>query len=245
LAEPVVPGHLSVLRAHPDVRATHGGVRWVERLFHRKRRGLQMAMFHILPPASPRRLTHRLHTRTHAISGQAGSALVALLQSDFVAEVLGLGAATDAGDMQRAVQDLDAEHPQRARRPGGIEARALLPEAGECRRKSGEFQRAVRVDRGPSVGHFHVGNRVCQEAIEARGRTAGIDEVVTASRGRRAAGLVVRAITRHGCHHNSRGQCSVAILILLRTATPFSATRQPQPRQICRSGSNHLHDLQC
>lgn len=170
---------------------------------------------------------------------------LALLKRGFAAEVLGLRVAADARDVQRVVKDLNLEHSQSARWPGGIEARAFLPEAGERWRRSGEFQGAVRVNNGPSVGHFHVGNRLLQKAIEVRGWAAGIDKVVAATRWRRAAGLIFGAVARHVIHQKSRGQFSVAILILFSTATPFSATRQPQPRQICRSRSNQLQGLQC
>ena len=37
------------------------------------------------------------------------------------------------------------------------------------------------MDHRPPVGHFHVGNRLLHEAIEARGRAAGIDKVVAAA----------------------------------------------------------------
>ena len=45
-------------------------------------------------------------------------------------------------------------------------------------------------------------------------------------------------------HHRFRGQCSVAILILLRTANPRPATLQPHPRQTCRRRWNQRHGLQ-
>lgn len=180
-----------------------------------------------------------------ASPGLAGRAVLALSRHDFKAEGRSRRAAADACNAQRAVNDLDPQHPQRAGRPIRDKSAANRSVACQRRRWAGEFQRAIGMDHRPPVGHFHVGNRLLHEAIEARGRAAGIEKIVAASRGRRAAGLVVRAVTRHGFHQKSRGQCSVAILILLRTATPFSATRQPQPRQICRSGLYHLHGLQC
>jgi len=174
----------------------------------------------------------------------AGRATSALIRRDFLAGLRGLTIAADASDAERPVQNLDFEHPHRAGWPGGMQARAFLPVAGNHGRRAGELQGTVRVDGRPPVGHLHIGKGLFDEAIEARPRPAGINEIVAAA-GRRRAKLVFGTIARHGNYQKSRGQFSVAILILFRMATPLSATRQPHPRQICRSASNQLHDLQC
>ena len=51
------------------------------------------------------------------------------------------------------------------------------------------------MDRGPPVGHFHVGDGVLDKAIEARHRPAGVDKIVAAAC--RSWWPVIRTITRH------------------------------------------------
>ena len=94
---------------------------------------------------------------------------------------------------------------------------ALLPIADKGWRRPAEFQRAVRVDCGTPVDQFHVGDGLLHEAVELRQRPAGVDEIVAAA-SRLWAGLIFGAFARHEFHQKSRGQFSVAILILLSTA---------------------------
>ena len=137
---------------------------------------------------------------------------------DFKAELLCLGVAAEARNAEHSANDLDLEHPEGARRPGRVEPGTFRPVAGDGGRGSGEFQRAVRVDRRPPVGHFHVRDGVFHQAIEARHRAAGVGEIIAAASRDRWDALVVRAVAGHGSYHRSRGQFSVAILILFWTA---------------------------
>jgi len=129
-----------------------------------------------------------------ALARRAGAAT---LHGGFVAEVFRVGIAADAFDSQGGVADLDPQHPQDTGRPSGHQPRAFCSVAWDCGRRSRELQRAVRVDDRAAVREFYVGDGVLDQAIEARHRAAGIDEIVAAA-GWGRPGSFFGAIAGHG-----------------------------------------------